>query len=69
MNLRQMIGIFLVLFFLPINGPILRMLMESQGMSPIGELRFLGISIIMLVIGLLMIFTPPLERLGSDSIE
>ena len=69
MNLRQMIGIFLVLLFLPINGPILRMLMESQGMSPIGELKFLGISIIMLVIGLLMIFTPPLKRFYSDPIE
>ena len=69
MNLRQMIGIFLVIFFLPINGPILRMLMESQGISPIGELKFLGISITMLVIGLLMIFTPPLKRLVSDPIE
>ena len=69
MNLRQMIGIFLVLFFLPINGPILRMLIESQGMAPIGELKFLGISIIMLVIGLLMIFTPPLKRFHSASIE
>jgi len=68
-NLRQMLGFFLVLFFLPINGPILRMLMESQGVSPIGELRFLGISIIMLVIGLLMIFTPPIKRFGSESIE
>ena len=69
MNMRQMIGIFLVLFFLPINGPILRMLIESQGMAPIGELKFLGISIIMLVIGLLMIFTPPLIRFHSDPIE
>ena len=69
MNMRQMIGIFLVLFFLPINGPVLRMLIESQGMAPIGELKFLGISIIMLVIGLLMIFTPPLKRFHSDSIE
>ena len=69
MIMRQMIGIFLVLFFLPINGPILRMLIESQGMAPIGELKFLGISIIMLVIGLLMIFTPPLKRFHSDSIE
>ena len=67
--MRQMIGIFLVLFFLPINGPILRMLIESQGMAPIGELKFLGISIIMLLIGLLMIFTPPLKRFHSDSIE
>ena len=67
--MRQMIGIFLVLFFLPINGPVLRMLIESQGMAPIGELKFLGISIIMLVIGLLMIFTPPLKRFHSDSIE
>ena len=69
MNMRQMIGIFLVLFFLPINGPILRMLIESQGMAPIGELKFLGISIIMLLIGLLMIFTPPLKRFHSDSME
>jgi hypothetical protein len=63
-----MLGIFLVLFFLPINGPILRMLMESQGVAPIGELKFLGVSIIMLVIGLLMIFAPPM-RFKSDPIE
>ena len=69
MGLRQKIGVLLVLFFLPINGPILRMFMESQGMSPIGELKFLGISIIMLVIGLLMIFTPPLKRFNSKPIE
>ena len=64
MGLRQMLGIFLVLIFLPINGPILRMLMESQGISPIGELHFLGVSIIMLIIGVLMIFAPPI---GSQS--
>ncbi len=68
MSPRQMLGIFLVLFFLPINGPILRMLMESQGVAPIGELKFLGFSIIMLVIGLLMIFAPPM-RFKSDPIE
>ena len=39
MGLRQKIGVFVVLFFLPINGPILRMLMETQGMPPIGELK------------------------------
>ena len=66
---RQMLGIFLVLFFLPINGPVLRMLMESQGVSPIGELKFLGISIIMLVIGLMMIFTPPMKRFNSEPVE
>ena len=66
---RQMLGIFLVIFFLPINGPILRMLMESQGVSPIGELKFLGISIIMLVIGLMMIFTPPMKRFNSEPVE
>ena len=66
---RQMLGIFLVLFFLPINGPILRMLMESQGVSPIGELKFLGISIIMLVIGLMMIFIPPMKRFNSEPVE
>ena len=53
-----MLGIFLVLLFLPINGPILRMFMESQGVTPIGELKFLGISIFMLLIGVLLIFTP-----------
>lgn len=69
MNPRQMLGIFLVLFFLPINGPLLRMFMESQGMAPIGELKFLGISILMLVIGLLMIFTPPIKGFESNPVE
>ena len=69
MMLRQRFGIFLILFFLPINGPLLRMLIESRGMPlPLGELQFLGVSIVMFIVGLLMIFTPRL-RLHSDSIE
>jgi len=68
-KIRQMLGIFLVLLFLPINGPILRMLMEYRGMSPIGELKFLGISVFMLLIGLLLIFTAPINRFKSETIE
>ncbi len=69
MMLRQMIGIFLVLLFLPINGPLLRMFMESRGASPIGELQFLGISIVMFIAGLLMIFIPSIMKFHSESIE
>ena len=69
MMLRQMIGIFLVLFFLPINGPLLRMFMESRGVSPFGELQFLGISLTMFIIGLLMIFTPQKMKFHSEPIE
>jgi hypothetical protein len=69
MMLRQRFGIFLILFFLPINGPLLRMLMESRGIPlPMGELQFLGVSLVMFIAGLLMIFTPRV-KLRSDSIE
>ena len=67
MMVRQIIGIFLVLFFLPINIPLLRMLMESRGMTPFGELQFLGISLTMFIAGCLMIFTPPVMKFHSES--
>ena len=66
MMVRQIIGIFLVLFFFPINIPLLRMLMESRGMTPFGELQFLGISLTMFIAGCLMIFTPPVMKFHSE---
>jgi len=69
MLLRQRFGVFLVLFFLPINGPLLRMAMQEIGFpNPLGELQFLGISVTMFIIGLFMIFTPKII-LRSNSVE
>jgi len=69
MLLRQRFGVFLVLFFLPINGPLLRMSMQAMGLpNPFGELEFLGISIAMFIVGLFMIFTPKIS-LRLNAIE
>lgn len=69
MILRQRFGVFLVLFFLPINGPLLRMFMDTIGIPlPFGELQFLAISLAMFIIGTLMVFTPKMS-FRSDAIE
>ncbi len=69
MLLRQRLGVFIVLFFLPINGPILRMFMQEIGIpNPFGEFQFLVFSITMFVIGAFMIFTPRIS-LRSKSVE
>jgi hypothetical protein len=47
----------------------LRMFMESRGVTPFGELQFLGISLTMFIIGLLMIFTPQKMKFHSEPIE
>ncbi len=67
--LRQRLGVILVLLFLPINGPLWRMIIQSMGMAlPIGELQFLGVSIAIFVLGSMMIFTPEIS-FRSKSVE
>jgi len=62
MILRQRAGIFLMIFFLPINGPLLRMILKSLDVPlPIGEFYFFGICILMFDIGGFMTFTPKLR--------
>ena len=59
MILRQRFGILLVIVFLPINGPLWRMGIESAGVEfPFGEFSFLVLSVVIFTIGCVMIFAP-----------
>ena len=69
MILRQRFGILLVILFLPINGPLWRMAMESLGTPiPLGELQFMLLSLVMFSMGAVMLMAPKL-RFPSDPIE
>ena len=62
MILRQRFGILLVVLFLPINGPLWRMGIETAGLEfPFGELRFLVLSLFNFTIGCVLIFTPKIR--------
>ena len=55
MMLRRRIGFALMILFLPINGPMWRMLGEIIGYSiPLSEFYFFGVSILLFVIGAIM---------------
>ena len=60
---RQRVGILLMILFLPINGPLLRIgFQEVFGKSvPIGEFYFFALCIILFVLGGFMTFTPKLK--------
>jgi|TARA_B110000116_G_scaffold45172_1_gene37433 uncharacterized membrane protein len=63
MLLRQRLGIALIIIFLPINGPLWRMLAEIVGFPlNIGEVQFFILSIILCIIGGIMTFTPKLKN-------
>ncbi len=63
MLVRQRVGIILMILFLPINGPLLRIgFQEVFGKSvPIGEFYFFALCIILFVLGGIMTFTPKLK--------
>ena len=62
MILRQRFGIFLVIVFLPINGPLWRMGVESAGIRfPFGDFIFLVLSVVIFTIGCVLIFTPKIR--------
>lgn len=62
MILRQRFGILLVIVFLPINGPLWRMGVESAGAEfPFGEFSFLVLSVVIFTIGCVLIFTPKIR--------
>jgi len=63
MLVRQRVGIILMILFLPINGPLLRIgFQEVFGRSvPIGEFYFFALCIILFVLGGIMTFTPKLK--------
>ena len=62
MILRQRFGFVLVILFLPINGPLWRMGVESAGVDfPLGEFSFLVLSIMIFIIGCVLIFMPKIR--------
>ena len=62
MILRQRFGILLVILFLPINGPLWRMGVETAGLEfPFGEFSFLVLSVVIFTIGCVLIFTPKIR--------
>ena len=68
MMLRQRLGIVVMVMFLPINGPLWRMAMESLGMPiPLGEFQFMVLSVMLFSAGAVMLMSPRL-RIWSDSV-
>ena len=62
MILRQRFGVVLVILFLPINGPLWRMAVESMGMDfPFGDFSFMVLSVMIFTIGCVMIFAPKIR--------
>ena len=69
MRLRRRVGVIIIILFLPINGPLWRMLMDSMGAPiPMGEFQFLVFSLLMFVIGILMVFVPRIKFATSNQI-
>ena len=60
---RQRLGIIIMIFFLPINGPLLRWGFEElNGMPlPLGDFPFFVFCVSMFVFGGIMTFTPKLK--------
>ena len=62
MIMRQRFGILLVILFLPINGPLWRMGVESAGVEfPFGDFSFLVLSVVFFITGCVLIFTPKIR--------
>ena len=63
MLVRQRIGILFMVLFLPINGPILRLVIQEliNRPLPIGEFDFFAICVLMFLGGGVMTFTPKLK--------
>tara|TARA_A100001037_G_C15036931_1_gene583638 strand:+ start:62 stop:328 length:267 start_codon:yes stop_codon:yes gene_type:complete len=59
MMLRQRLGFILMLLFLPINGPMWRMMGELIGYSiPLSEFYFFVASILLFALGAIMAMSP-----------
>jgi len=62
MMIRQRLGILLMVIFLPINGPLIRMILHEFNISmPFGDFYFFALCILIFVIGGFMTFTPKLK--------
>jgi len=63
MLVRQRVGILLMILFLPINGPLLRIGIQeiTDKPVPIGEFYFFALCIVLFLLGGIMTFTPKLK--------
>ena len=63
MQTRQKIGIFLMLMFMPINGPLWRMVLSELGYEvPLGEFQGFVLTLVLFVIGAGLLIGPQVQR-------
>ena len=63
MQTRQKIGIFLMLMFMPINGPLWRMVLSELGYEvPLGEFQGFALTLVLFVIGAGLLIGPQKQR-------
>ena len=62
MQMRQKLGIVLMLLFMPINGPLWRMGLSGLGYEiPLGEFQGFVLTLLLFVIGAAMMISPRLQ--------
>mgnify|MGYP001174962731 FL=1 len=62
MQMRQKLGIVLMLLFMPINGPLWRMGLSGLGYEiPLGEFQGFVLTLLLFVIGAAMVISPRLQ--------
>ena len=61
-QMRQKLGIVLMLLFMPINGPLWRMGLSELGYEiPLGEFQGFVLTLLLFVIGAAMVISPRLQ--------
>ena len=61
-QMRQKLGIVLMLLFMPINGPLWRMGLSELGYEiPFGEFQGFVLTLLLFVIGAAMVISPRLQ--------
>lgn len=61
-QMRQKLGILLMLLFMPINGPLWRMGLSELGYEvPLGEFQGFVLTLLLFVIGASMVISPRLQ--------
>ncbi|MDP6562813.1 MAG: hypothetical protein VX402_04325 [Candidatus Thermoplasmatota archaeon] len=64
MQTRQKIGIFLMLMFMPINGPLWRMVLSELGYEvPLGEFQGFFLTLVLFVVGAGLLIGPRIQRI------
>ena len=62
MLIRQRLGMVVMILFLPINGPLWRMGLESLGRPmPIGEFQFFVLSVLLFIFGAVITLAPKIK--------